>query len=250
MTSSSYPSLRDRRVFITGGATGIGAAIVESFAAQGAKVAFIDIAEAEGHALCDRLSPRPWFKKVDVTDIQALQTAIREASSDLGDFHVLVNNVANDDRHKLEDVTPEYYDNRIAINQRPATFTIQSVVPGMKRLGGGSIINLGSVGWQSKTGDYVCYAVAKSSTDGLTRGLARPLGKDKIRINTVTPGCVTTERQKKLWLTPEAVASINAAQCLQLEVLPQDIANMVLYLASDDSRACTAQEFRVDAGFI
>ncbi|KAJ3338482.1 hypothetical protein HDU93_009498 [Gonapodya sp. JEL0774] len=246
---ATYPSLWDRAVFVTGGATGIGAVIVESFAAQGAKVAFIDIAEAEGHALCDRLTPRPWFKKVDVTDIPALQAAIREASSDLGDFHVLVNNVANDDRHKLEDITPEYYDNRIAINQRPATFAIQSVVPGMKRLGGGSIVNLGSIGWQAKMGDFVCYAVAKSSADGLTRGLAKPLGKHGIRINTVTPGAVTTERQKKLWLTPQAVADIDAAQCLKLEVMPQDIARMVLFLASDDSRACTAQEYKVDAGF-
>ncbi|KXS14965.1 short-chain dehydrogenase/reductase sdr [Gonapodya prolifera JEL478] len=245
---ASYPSLRDRRVFITGGATGIGETLVQEFAAQGAKVAFVDIAEAEGKALATKVNA--WFRKVDVRDIAALQTAIREAAEELGDFNVLVNNVANDDRHKLEDITAEYYDNRIGINQRPALFAIQAVTPGMKRLGGGSIINFGSISWQAKMENMACYMIAKSAVDGLTRGLSRTLGRDKIRINTVTPGAVSTERQRKLWLTPEALKEIDAAQCLPITVVPLDIARMVLFLASDDSRACTAQEFKVDAGFV
>jgi NAD(P)-dependent dehydrogenase (short-subunit alcohol dehydrogenase family) len=162
---------------------------------------------------------------------------------------VLVNNVASDDRHTLESVTPEYWDERMAINERPAFFAIQAVVPGMRRLGTGAIVNLGSIGWQIKTSDYPCYAIAKSSVTGLTRGLAASLGRDRIRINTVTPGWVMTERQMRMWLTPEGEQDIARNQCLPDKLQPQDIANMVLFLASDDARMCTAQEFKVDAGW-
>ncbi|HWP19088.1 MAG TPA: SDR family oxidoreductase [Burkholderiaceae bacterium] len=247
-----YASLEGRSVFVTGGGSGIGAAIVEAFATEGAPVAFVDVAQADSAALAERLAgqgARVWWRCCDVRDVAALQAAIRDAASELGDFHALVNNVASDERHELESVTPEYWDERMAINQRPAFFAIQAVMPGMKRLGGGAVVNLGSIGWQIKSGGYPAYAVAKSSVNGLTRGLARPLGAHGIRINTVTPGWVMTERQLKLWVTPESEREIDQAQCLPGRVLPQDIARMVLFLASDDARMCTAQEFVVDGGW-
>jgi NAD(P)-dependent dehydrogenase (short-subunit alcohol dehydrogenase family) len=185
-----------------------------------------------------------------VRDIAALQAAISDAARELGDFGVLVNNVASDDRHTLESVTPEYYDERMAINERPAFFAIQSVVPGMKRLGGGSVVNLGSTGWQGKGGGYPCYAIAKSSVNGLTRGLAVGLGRDRIRINTVSPGWVMTERQVRLWLDAEGEQALARNQCLPDRLQPHDIARMVLFLASDDAAMCTAQEFKVDAGWV
>jgi D-xylose 1-dehydrogenase len=252
-SATLYPSLLGRRVFITGGGSGIGAAMVEAFARQGAAVAFVDIAEDDSAALATRLDEaglaRPWWRRCDVTDVVALQAAVADAAGELGDFHVLVNNVGSDDRHALADVTPEYWDRRMAINQRPAFFAIQAVVPGMRRLGGGSIINLGSTGWQTKTSGYPAYATAKSSVNGLTRGLARELGAERIRINIVTPGWVMTERQIRLWLDEAGERELQRNQCLPDKVMPADIAAMVLFLASDDSRACTAQEFVVDAGW-
>lgn len=250
---ATYPQLSGRAVFITGGGSGIGATLVEAFARQGAKVAFVDVAAEASEALAARLAadglPRPWHRRCDVTDVAALQQAIAEAAAALGEFHVLVNNVGSDDRHALQDVTPEYWDRRIAINQRPAFFAIQAVVPGMRRLGGGAIVNLGSTGWQIKVGDYPVYATAKSSINGLTRGLARELGADRIRINVVTPGWVMTDRQVDLWLDAAGEAEIARNQCLPDKVWPEDIAAMVLFLASDQSRAITAQEFVVDGGW-
>lgn len=247
-----YPSLKGRSVFVTGGGSGIGASIVKAFALQGAKVAFIDIAEAPSRALLAEIEktgvPAPWFEPCDVRDIAAMQSAITRASAAVGDFSVLVNNVALDDRHTLESVTPEYWERMIAINERPALFAIQSVVPGMKRLGGGSIVNLGSTGWQGKSPEYPCYAIAKSSVNGLTRGLAASLGPDRIRINTVTPGWVMTERQLKLWFNPEGERKLRENQCLPDLLQGEDIARMVLFLASDDAALCTAQEFKVDGG--
>jgi NAD(P)-dependent dehydrogenase (short-subunit alcohol dehydrogenase family) len=251
--SSSYPSLRDRVVFVTGGATGIGAAIVGAFVAQGARVAFVDMAEEASWMLAQRLSDAghaaPWWRVCDVRDIGALRTAVSAASTELGDFAVLVNNVASDDRHTLESVTPAYYDERMAINERPAFFAIQAVLPGMKRLGFGSVINLGSTGWQVKGAGYPCYAIAKSSVNGLTRGLAKDLGRDRVRINTVSPGWVMTERQIRLWLDAEGERELQRNQCLPDRLQPHDIARMVLFLASDDAAMCTAQEFKVDAGW-
>ena len=250
---SSYPSLRDQAVFVTGGATGIGAAIVGAFIEQGARVAFIDVAEEASRMLAQQLADAghaaPWWRVCDVRDIAALQTAVIDANAEIGDFAVLVNNVASDDRHTLESVTPAYYDERMAINERPAFFAIQAVVPGMKRLGFGSVINLGSTGWQAKGGGYPCYAIAKSSVNGLTRGLATSLGKDRIRINTVSPGWVMTERQIRLWLDAEGERELQRNQCLPDRLQPHDIARMVLFLASDDGAMCTAQEFKVDAGW-
>ena len=249
-----FPSLRGRSVFVTGGGSGIGAAIVTAFAMQGARVAFVDVAAQASEALAQQLvdagHARPWWRACDVRDVAALQAAIGEAAGALGDFSVLVNNVASDDRHTLESVTPAYYDERVAVNERPAFFAIQSVVPGMRRLGSGSIINLGSTGWQGKGAGYPCYAIAKSSVNGLTRGLARTLGQDRIRINTVSPGWVMTERQVRLWLDPAGEEELKRNQCLPDKLLPHDIARMVLFLASDDGAMCTAQEFKVDAGWV
>lgn len=248
-----YPSLEGKNIFITGGGTGIGAAIVTAFAEQGARVAFVDVAETESRQLADDLArttgAKVWWRNCDVRDVAALQAATADAAQAFGDFSVLVNNVARDDRHTLESVTPEYWDERMAVNQRPAFFAIQAVVPGMKRLGAGSIINLGSTGWQTKGSGYPCYAVAKSSVNGLTRGLADTLGADRIRINTVSPGWVMTERQIKMWLNAEGEADIQRNQCLPDKLKPSNVARMVLFLASDDGAMCTAQEFKVDAGW-
>jgi NAD(P)-dependent dehydrogenase (short-subunit alcohol dehydrogenase family) len=253
-TLARFPSLNQRPVFVTGGGSGIGAAIVTAFAQEGARVAFVDIARDASEALVRELAQAghepPWWRVCDVRDVAALQTAITEAAAALGDFAVLVNNVASDDRHSLESVTPAYYDERMAINERPAFFAIQSVVPGMQRLGAGSIINLGSTGWQGKGAGYPCYAIAKSSVNGLTRGLAKTLGQDRIRINTVSPGWVMTERQIKLWLDAEGEKELQRNQCLPDKLMPHDIARMVLFLASDDAAMCTAQEFKVDAGWV
>jgi len=253
LNGARFPSLQGRAVFVTGGGSGIGAAMVEAFAAEGARVAFVDVAAESSAELARRIGaggrPAPWWRACDVRDIAALQQAIADAAAELGDFHALVNNVASDDRHTLESVTPGYWDNRMAINERPAFFAIQAVVPGMKRLGQGAIVNLGSTGWQTKGGEYPCYAIAKSSVNGLTRGLAKPLGVHRIRINTVSPGWVMTERQVTKWLTPAGEDDIARNQCLPDKLLPEDIARMVLFLASDDGRMCTAQEFKVDAGW-
>jgi NAD(P)-dependent dehydrogenase (short-subunit alcohol dehydrogenase family) len=253
-SDATYPSLRGRRVFITGGGSGIGGCMTEAFARQGCRVAFVDFAELPSQMLVGRIEsaglPRPWYRKTDVTDVTALAASIRDAAKDLGDFHVLINNVANDDRHALMDVTPEYYDARIAVNQRPAFFAIQSVVPGMKRLGGGSIINIGSNSYGAKGRNMPVYTTAKSSVIGLTRGLAAELGEHRIRINVLTPGWVMTERQIEKWLDADGEAEIKRNQVLPDKVRPEDIAPMALFLASDEARACSAQEYIVDAGWL
>jgi NAD(P)-dependent dehydrogenase (short-subunit alcohol dehydrogenase family) len=251
--SARFPSLRGKRIFITGGASGIGACLVDAFARQGALVAFIDIAERGAADLVGRIDaqgfPAPWWQPCDVRDVPALQRAIRAGAAALGEFHVLVNNVASDDRHATADVTPDYWDERMAINERPAFFAIQAVLPGMRQLGGGSIVNLGSTAWRSKTSGFAAYATAKSSTLGLTRGLAKELGADRIRINVVSPGWVMTERQLRLWAVPNMDQELARHQCLPDPLQPPDIAAMVLFLASDDARGITAQEFIVDAGW-
>jgi D-xylose 1-dehydrogenase len=253
-SDATYPSLRGRSVFITGGGSGIGGCMTEAFARQGSKVAFVDFAEGPSQALASKIEsaglPRPWYRKTDVTDVAALAASIRDAAKDLGDFHVLINNVANDDRHALMDVTPEYYDARIAVNQRPAFFAIQSVVPGMKRLGGGSIINIGSNSYGAKGRNMPVYTTAKSAVIGLTRGLAAELGEHRIRVNVLTPGWVMTERQIEKWLDAEGEAEIKRNQVLPDKVRPEDIAPMALFLASDEARACSAQEYIVDAGWL
>jgi NAD(P)-dependent dehydrogenase (short-subunit alcohol dehydrogenase family) len=254
MPDATYPSLRGRSVFITGGGSGIGGCLTEAFARQGSRVAFVDVAEGPSQALVRKVEnaghARPWYRNTDVTDVLGLQTAIRDAAKALGDFHVLINNVANDERHDFMDVTPEYYDNRIAVNQRPAFFAIQAVVPAMKKMGGGSIINFGSNSYGAKGRGFPVYTTAKSSVIGLTRGLAAELGESRIRINVITPGWIMTQRQIDKWLTPEGEADIRRNQVLPDKVKPEDVAPLALFLASDDARACSAQEYIVDAGWL
>ena len=249
---ASYPSLLDRPVFISGGGSGIGASMVEHFAAQGAKVGFVDLDEPASQALSAKIGaaghPSPQFLKCDVRDIAAYQAAISELAGRLGPFTVLVNNAARDDRHKLEEVTPAFWDERIAVNLRHQFFAIQSVVPGMKQAGGGSIINFSSVSYHAMTPVLSVYQAAKAAVIGMTRGLARDLGPDKIRLNAITPGWIMTQRQIDLWLTPEAEAGLMQAQCLKEKLYPPDIARMALWLAADDSRMVTAQNFVVDGG--
>ncbi len=249
---ANYPSLRDRVVFITGGASGIGAEHVTQFAAQGAKVAFVDIADDAARDLVAKIAaaghPSPFYQHCDLKDIEALRAAIAEAARRLGPITVLVNNAANDQRHKFEDVTVEYWDERQATNLRHQFFAIQAVAPMMRAAGGGSIVNFGSVSWHSLQGGMPAYTTAKAAVEGLTRGMARDLGPDKIRVNTVIPGWIMTERQLTLWMTPEAEKNLMEVQCLKEKLTPADVTRMVLWLASDDSRMCTAQLWVVDAG--
>ncbi len=251
---ATFPSLRDRVVFITGGASGIGAEEVGHFARQGARVAFVDINAEAGVALADSLrvegSPAPWFQACDLQDIAALQAAIAAAASALGPITVLVNNAANDQRHRWEDVTAAYWDERQAANLRHQFFAIQAIAPMMKQAGGGSIINFGSISWHRNSGGMPAYTTAKAAVEGLTKGMARDLGPFNIRVNTVIPGWIMTQRQIDLWLTPEAEARLMADQCIPARVLPDDVARLVLWLAADDSRMCTSQLWVCDGGWM
>ena len=235
---ASYPSLEDRVVFVTGGGSGIGASIVEHLCAQRARVAFVDIQREASEALVAPLAARglaaPAFIPCDLRDIAALRPRSPGSRDALGPITVLVNNAAHDERHAIEAVTPEYWDDRIAINLRHQFFAAQAVVPGMKAAGGGSIVNFGSIrGW---SGRAACRPTdAKAAVAGLTRALARDLGPDNIRVNAIVPGWIMTERQIELWLTPEGEAELMRAQCLKRKLVPDDIARMVLFLAADDS---------------
>ena len=252
MNTAIYPSLKDRVAFVTGGASGIGAAEVSSFAAQGARVAFVDIDDAAATQLVARIQaaghPAPFYQHCDVRDIPALQAAIAVVGEKLGPITVLVNNAAHDQRHRFEDVTVEYWDERQAINLRHQFFCIQAVAPMMRAACGGAIINFGSISWHTFAGGMPAYTTAKAGVEGLTKGMARDLGADNIRVNCVIPGWVMTERQIKLWLTPEAEENLLRLQCLKEKLGPDDLARMVLWLAADDSRMCTGQLFVVDAG--
>ena len=249
---ASYPSLRDRAVLVSGGGSGIGASIVEHFAEQGARVAFVDIDEVASTALVDKVAatgqPAPLFSSCDVRDVAAYQAAIADLAGRLGPFTVLVNNAARDDRHLIADVTPDFWDERIAVNLRHQYFAIQAVVPGMKSAGGGSIVNLSSVSYHAMAPRLSVYQAAKAAVVGMTRGLARDLGPDRIRLNVVTPGWIMTPRQIDLWLTPESETELIKSQCLKEKLYPPDIARMVLWLAADDSRLVTGQNFAVDGG--
>ncbi len=253
MTDTIYPSLRDRAVFVSGGATGIGACIVEHFAAQGARVAFVDIQDEPAHALAARLEaeghPRPRFTHCDLRDIAAYQSVIRDAGAALGGIDVLVNNAAHDERHDWKTVTPEYWEDRLQVNLRHQFFAIQAAAPMMQTSKRGSIINFGSISWHLKSGGMPAYTSAKAAVEGLTRSFARDLGPDNIRVNCIIPGWIMTERQRTLWLTNEAKQRTLDGQCLKEMLLPPDIARMVLWLASDDSRMCTAQNWVVDGGW-
>ena len=242
-----YPSLAGKRVLITGGATGIGAGLVEAFAAQGAKVAFIDIDRDAGAATAERFTPGN-FHYCDLRDLDALAATMSTIAGQIGDIDILINNAANDDRHQYDEVTPAYWDDRMATNLRHLFFAAQAVVPAMKAAGGGVIINFGSISWHLGLPDLVLYQTAKAAIEGLTRSLARDLGRDGIRVTTIVPGNVQTPRQER-WYTPEGEAEIVAAQCLEGRIQPADVAALVLFLASDDARMCTGHDYFVDAGW-
>lgn len=249
---ASYPSLKGRVVLVSGGGSGIGASVVEHFCEQGSKVGFVDLDEAASKALVETIGrkghPAPVFLKCDVRDTKAYQAAIGEIAGKLGAVMALVNNAARDDRHTLDEVTEEFWNERMAVNLRHQYFAIQAVAPGMRKAGGGSIVNLSSMSYVAMTRNLSVYQAAKAAAIGMTRGLARDLGGDMIRVNSVMPGWIMTERQIKLWLTPEAEAELMKQQCLPEKLYPPDIARMILWLAADDSRLVTAQNFIVDGG--
>jgi len=250
---ANYPSLRDKHVFITGGGSGIGASVVEHFCRQQANVTFVDIAETASRALCASITEAggrpPHYVHCDLRDVVALQRVIRDAGAKTGPITALVNNAANDDRHRTADVTLDYWNDRIAVNLRHQFFAAQAVHPQMRDSGGGSIVNFGSISWMNAEGGYNAYTTSKAAVHGMTRGLARDWGTDRIRVNTVVPGWVMTQRQIDLWLDADGERQLVENQCLKEKVYPPDIARMVLWLAADDSRMCTAQNFVVDAGW-
>lgn len=248
-----YPSLQDASVIVTGGASGIGMEIVRAFAGQGSRVGFLDFDVEHGETLAAELqaeSRQVRFEPCDLRDIDALRRSVAALATVHGPARVLVNNAARDDRHRWEDVTPEFYDERIATNLRHMFFAIQSVAPGMIALGGGSIINLGSDSWWRAGGGFPIYTTAKAAVHGLTRGMARDLGQHRIRVNTLVPGWTMTERQKRLWVTTSALTAQLQAQCLPDPIEPVYVARMALFLASDDSAMCTANNYMVEAGSI
>jgi NAD(P)-dependent dehydrogenase (short-subunit alcohol dehydrogenase family) len=247
-----YPGLKSVPVIVSGGASGIGEAIVRAYAAEGAKVGFVDIAEKEGNALAatlTKLGAAAKFICCDVTDTQAYRAAIAEFAKAHGACRVLINNAAHDQRHDWREVTPESWDERIAVNLKHSFFAIQAVAPGMIKAGGGSIVNFGSISWMINTGNMPAYTASKAAMHGMSRSLGRDLGKHNIRVNTLVPGWVMTKRQLDLWINDEANAAIDAGQTLAGRVMPEDIARMALFLGADDSRMISGQDFIVDGGW-
>ena len=249
-----YPSLRGRAVLITGGATGIGESLVEHFARQGSRVAFLDIQHEPAHALVASLTaegcPVPFYIHCDLTDVSALQSAVEEVLAEFGGLDVLVNNAGNDQRHSIEQVTPEYWDHAIAVNLRHYFFCIQAALPAMRAAQHGSIINMSSISWMIPSTGVPVYIAAKAAIVGLTRTLAHELGSSNIRVNAVLPGAIVTEKQKRLVYTPEYKAEIMASQALKRDILPDDVARLVLFLGADDSSAITNQSYIVDGGWV
>jgi NAD(P)-dependent dehydrogenase (short-subunit alcohol dehydrogenase family) len=251
MDTAVYPSLAGKKVIISGGGSGIGEGIVEAFVRQGAAVAFVDVLDEASQALVGRLGDaaiKPIFIHCDITDCADYGAKIEKLIGMLGGCDVLVNNAANDDRHTIADITPQYWDERMAVNLKHQFFAAKAVIPAMQQAGGGSIINLGSISWHLGLEDLTLYQTAKAAIEGLTRSLARELGRDNIRVNAIIPGNVQTPRQMR-WYTPEGEAQIVAAQCLDGRIQPADIAAMALFLASHDARFCTAHNYWVDAGW-
>jgi NAD(P)-dependent dehydrogenase (short-subunit alcohol dehydrogenase family) len=249
-----YPSLKGRIAFITGGATGIGAGLVEAFCRQGTQVAFVDLKKDEGLALCEKMEQvtgiRPLFIECDLRDVEALRQAIEQTRQALGDISILINNAANDKRTNIQDVTPESWDEQMSVNLRPSFFAAQAVQKQMQRLGYGSIINFGSICWSMKQGQMQAYAACKAAMAGLTRSLARDLGADNIRVNTLVPGWVMTDRQLEYYVDEATEEWVTQSQCIKRRLLPEHVADMALFLASDSSAMISAQNFVVDGGLV
>ena len=252
-SNAIYPDLKDKTVLITGGGSGIGEAIVRRFAAQGSRTAFIDIKEAESRALAEQEKGKGHqvrFEAADLTDIGALRGAIARVRERFGPIQVLINNAAHDERHPTPDVTPEYWDQRIAVNLKHQFFAAQAVLPDMVAANAGSIVNFGSVSWMIGQGGMAAYTAAKSAVLGLTRSLARDYGPHNIRVNAIAPGWIMTERQRTLWLTPESEKELMQRQCLKRQLMPDEIAAATLFFASDEASACTNQQYVVDGGWV
>jgi D-xylose 1-dehydrogenase len=251
---ATYPSLKDRLVIITGGATGIGAAMVEAFSAQKARVVFIDIQDSAAEQVVRQLDVDdhvvPVYCHCDLTDVSSLQRSTFEIVDTYGSVDVLINNAADDTRHSVADVTPEFWDQSMAINLKHQFFMSQAVIPGMQKAGRGSIINLSSIGWMIPSTNLPVYVAAKAAVVGMTRTLSHEFGPDNIRVNCIMPGAVATKRQKQLWFTESYAAEILASQALKRMIEPEDVARLSLFLASDDSSAITNQTFVIDAGWI
>lgn len=243
-----YPSLHGRAVFVSGGASGIGEALVRGFAAQGAQVAFVDLDVEAGARVA--LEAGAWFAKCDVTDTAAYEAVLQAAAEATGPTDVLINNAARDDRHGLQDLTAERWDALMAVNLKHQVMAARFVAPAMAARGGGVILNMGSVAYKRGLPIFPAYVAAKSAISALTRVLARELGPQGIRVNAILPGAVETERQTRLWAGPQDVEAILAAQALRHRLQPDDIARMALFLASDDARGCTGQEYLVDCGLV
>ncbi|MFC5742360.1 SDR family NAD(P)-dependent oxidoreductase [Dyella tabacisoli] len=252
-TFAHYPSLAGRSVLITGGASGIGASFVEHFARQGARVGFVDLDDAAAVELLTQLTDVPYapvYRHCDITSLDALQIAIEALREANGPFSVLINSAANDVRHALSDVDALAFERSVAVNLRHQVFATKAVIPDMQQLGGGSIICLGSTGWIQKNAGYPLYAMAKAAVHGFVNGMARELGAHHIRINCLVPGWVITEKQRKLWLDAEGEAAIKRMQCMPGHLDAADLARAALFLAADDSRMCTGQDFIVDGGWV
>ena len=251
---ASYPSLENKVVIVTGGASGIGESVVEQFVIQKSKVAFFDIQESLGKSLIQSMyekhNIRPLFIKCNLKNIAELRESIQQVKKILGPISILINNAANDERHNIDDVTSEYWDDRMNINLKHYFFSTQSVYKDMKKLGKGTIVNIGSFSWMKGQGGMPGYTTAKSAIMGLTRTLARDLGVHNIRVNCVVPGWIITDRQKELWLTPEIEKQQLADQCIKRMLVPEDISKAVLFFASDQSSGCTAQNYVVDGGIV
>lgn len=249
-----YPSLRERVVIITGGASGIGEAMVRAFAQQGARVVFFDVQDNAAQTLLKSLteagSPAPVYVHCDLTDITDLQSAARHVLQQFGTVDVLINNAANDARHTIEEVTPESWDASIAVNLRHQFFMAQAVVPAMQRAGRGVILNMSSISWMIPSTGLPMYITAKAAIVGMTRALAHELGKDNIRVNSILPGAILTERQQRLWMTPEYEAEVLSRQALKRHIQPNEVARLLLFLASDDSAAITNQSYIIDGGWM
>jgi NAD(P)-dependent dehydrogenase (short-subunit alcohol dehydrogenase family) len=253
LTETIYPSLEGRTVFISGGAAGIGSSMVAHFCAQKSKVAFVDINVEAANELVQTITKRghsaPTFIECDLRNVEKLQATVKQVGRDLGNITVLINNAAHDERHDIAEVTLEYWEDRLAVNMRHIFFATQAAAPQMVEAGEGSIISFGSISWMSAQDDLPAYAASKASVHGLTRGFARYYGKHGIRANTLVPGWIFTERQKELWYSEEGEQVLQIRQCIKDHIQPYEVARMALFLAADDSKMCTAQNFIVDAGW-